>query len=106
MDDDPAAAVAIAVWRHRFLVCKMMEEVAFPQGQAFKSYDREIVANMDEKDPKEPENKQAAYLSMGIALGISLGAAFGVIMDNLALGIGMGLAIGVGLGSALGAKNK
>lgn len=51
-------------------------------------------------------NKEAAFLPIGIGAGTAIGVALGTAMDNLALGIALGVAIGSGLGVAMmGAAN-
>lgn len=64
---------------------------------------------MNDQDPKEPENKYAAYLGLGIVLGISLGTVFGLLTDNPAIGISLGLVGSIFIVSAMVAfvaKNK
>ena len=46
------------------------------------------------------DNKEVAFLPLGIGVGLSLGVALGVATDNLALGLSLGVAIGAGLGVA------
>ncbi|RZJ02980.1 MAG: hypothetical protein EON89_13295 [Brevundimonas sp.] len=47
------------------------------------------------------DNKDAAFLPIGIAMGLSMGVALGVATDNLALGLSLGVALGCGVGVAL-----
>lgn len=44
------------------------------------------------------DNKNAAFLPLGIGVGLAIGVALGMALDNLALGLALGVAIGSGVG--------
>ena len=45
------------------------------------------------------DNKNAAFLPLGMGVGIAIGVALGTALDNLALGLALGVAIGAGVGA-------